>query len=94
MWTNNPHEFANAYGITLKQARRFQCTGEHLVARQEGGSSAQSNIVAACRFCNETRHRRKTPLPPDRYMRLVHERIKSGRWHGSWGFPKGLSPAA
>jgi 5-methylcytosine-specific restriction endonuclease McrA len=90
MWTDNPLEFANQHGITLGQARRFQCTGEHLVARQDGGSSRQSNIVAACRFCNELRHKRKTPLPPERYMQLVRKRMELGRWHGLWAFQKGL----
>lgn len=90
MWADNPQEFANQHGITQGQAKRFQCTGEHLVARQEGGSSARSNIVAACRFCNEVRHRRKKPLSPDRYMLLVRKRMKLGRWHGLWVSQKGL----
>ncbi len=37
MWTDNPQEFALKQGFTLKQAERFQCTAEHLQARQEGG---------------------------------------------------------
>lgn len=94
MWDGNPLEFANEHGITLGQAKRLQCTGEHLVARQDGGSTARSNIVAACRFCNEVRHRRKTPLPPERYMLLVRKRMKLGRWHGPWVSKKGLLPKA
>ncbi len=81
MWAANPHEFAKHHGIPLKQAKRFQCTGEHLVARQDGGSASSSNIVAACRFCNQGRHKRKNPLPPDRYKQLVRRRMSLGRWH-------------
>lgn len=92
MWADNPLEFANAHGITLGQAKRLQCTGEHLVARQDGGSTARSNIVAACLFCNKGRHSRKTPLPPDRYLQLVRKRMKVGRWHGQWVTQKGMLP--
>lgn len=81
MWTNNPAWFANQHGLTLKQAKRFQCTGEHLTARQDGGSSARSNIVAACLFCNRGRHRQKSPLSPDRYREMVRNRMASGKWH-------------
>ncbi len=62
MWSENPHEFASKHKITLGQAKRFQCTGEHLQAHQDGGSSKQHNIVAACLFCNQKRHQRKEPL--------------------------------
>ncbi|MGB5079626.1 MAG: HNH endonuclease [Burkholderiales bacterium] len=80
MWSDNPLEFASKHGITLGQARRFQCTGEHLVARQNGGSASLSNIVAACRFCNQCRHRRKRPLSSTVYKQLVQERMSQGRW--------------
>jgi hypothetical protein len=81
MWTNDAREFASTHGITLAQARRLQCTAEHLEARQDGGSDSFSNIVAACRRCNHGRHRRKVVLPPDRYTQLVRKRMKQGRWH-------------
>lgn len=90
MWTDNPVDFATEHGITLRQAKSLQCTGEHLVARQDGGASAPSNIVAACRFCNERRHKRKTPPPPEHYIHLVRKRMRLGRWHGPWAFQKGL----
>jgi hypothetical protein len=64
------------------------------VARQDGGSSARMNIVAACRYCNQLRHKRKTPPPPDRYAQLVRKRMRLGRWHGPWVFQKGLLPKA
>jgi hypothetical protein len=81
MWSENPHEFASKHKITLAQAKRFQCTGEHLRAHQDGGSSKQHNIVAACLFCNQKRHSRKEPPPPDQYKELIHQRMSQGRWH-------------
>ncbi|MGZ3765951.1 MAG: HNH endonuclease [Mucilaginibacter sp.] len=59
MWSHNAVELVSEYDLTLKQARHFQCTGEHLEAHSQGGTVAQANIVAACRFCNQTRHRQK-----------------------------------
>lgn len=81
MWSEDPHEFASKYKITLGQARRFQCTGEHLKAHQDGGKANQTNIVAACWFCNKNRHKRKEPQPPDQYKQLIHHRMSQGRWH-------------
>ena len=54
------------------------CTAEHLIARSEGGTAAPSNIVAACRHCNQTRHKRKNPPPPERYQAEVQRRIARG----------------
>jgi 5-methylcytosine-specific restriction endonuclease McrA len=81
MWSENPLEFASKHKITLGQAKRFQCTGEHLKAHHEGGSVTQTNIVAACWFCNQKRHKRKEALPPDQYKQLIHQRMSQGRWH-------------
>lgn len=71
MWSENPLEFASKYKITLGQAKRFQCTGEHLVAHHNGGTAAQKNIVAACLFCNQKRHQRKVAPTPDQYKKLI-----------------------
>jgi 5-methylcytosine-specific restriction endonuclease McrA len=81
MWAENPHEFALKHKITLGQAKHFQCTGEHLKAHKDGGTADQNNIVAACWFCNQKRHKRKTPLPPDQYKQLIDRRMTQGRWH-------------
>lgn len=81
MWTGNPKGFAAKHGLSLAQARLLECTGEHLQARQDGGGNAPSNIVAACRRCNQLRHQRKNPPPPDRYKVLVQGRMRKGRWH-------------
>lgn len=84
MWIGNPREFALRHNITLAQAMRFQCTAEHLEARQDGGSDSAFNIVAACRHCNQNRHRRKKAPSPDRYKELVRRRMNTGRWHDYW----------
>lgn len=81
MWTDNPANFASTHGLSVAQVRRLQCTGEHLQAHQDGGGNDQSNIVAACLWCNLQRHRRKNPPPPDRFKALVSSRINKGRWH-------------
>jgi 5-methylcytosine-specific restriction endonuclease McrA len=67
IWEDDPHAFASRYGITIRQARAFQCTAEHLVARCDGGKTVSSNVVAACRHCNVTRHKRKRVLEPERW---------------------------
>jgi len=90
MWTDNPQRFAAKYQITLKQAKPFQCTAEHLQARQDGGSNTQPNIVAACLHCNQKRHKRKIPPSPDDYKTFIDKRIKAQRWHQPWVFQRGL----
>ena len=79
MWSDDLRDFVSKYGLTLKQAWYFQCTGEQLKAHSVGGSAHRSNIVAACRFCNQTRHRRKNPPDPIQYKRLVNSRMDKGR---------------
>lgn len=81
MWTTDPLTFAAQYRLSAAQARRFQCTAEHLIARQDGGKDLEGNIVAACRFCNQTRHKRKSPPDAESYCALVAKRVTAGRWH-------------
>lgn len=81
MWRGSIEHFARLYGITLGVARQFQCTAEHLLARQDGGGDGQSNIVAACLVCNQRRHKRKQPPEPEIYRELVQQRLNRGRWH-------------
>jgi hypothetical protein len=33
MWLDHPEAFAKKYKITIKQAKLFQCTAEHLKAK-------------------------------------------------------------
>ena len=81
MWLADPVDFAAKQSITFKQARRFQCTAEHLCARKNGGSDTAANIVAACLFCNRHRHMRKAELTPEQFQFHVRKRVARGRWH-------------
>ena len=81
MWVNTPQEFIVCYGISPGLAKRFQCTAEHVEARRDGGKDVAPNIVAACRFCNATRHKAKRPLDADTYTQQVRRRLAKGRWH-------------
>ena len=80
MWRSNQEQFAKQHGLTAAQARHFQCTAEHLVSRQDGGSNAQYNIVAACITCNQRRHKRNNPPCPETYLALVSGRVREGKW--------------
>ena len=62
-----------------------RCTAEHLFARQDDGRDTRSNIVAACHFCNQHRHRRKAARSPEQFRALVKARLRQGRWHGFIG---------
>ncbi len=81
MWEDKPNEFASKNNITKKYAARFQSTAEHLLARCDGGKDLESNIVAACIFCNRNRHQRKKPLGPPSYKALIQKRLQHGKWH-------------
>jgi len=81
MWTSSVEEFAAKHKITSAQAKLLQCTGEHLKAHHEGGKADQSNIVAACLYCNQGRHKRKDAPAPEQYKRLVYQRLSKGGWH-------------
>ena len=81
MWLREPEVFAKRYGLRLRQIRSFQCTAEHCVERQKGGKGG-SNIVAACRHCNTSRHRgRPDRAPTPTAWRIqVGEWVRTGRW--------------
>jgi 5-methylcytosine-specific restriction endonuclease McrA len=81
MWQDHPEQFALRFGITLSQSKQFQCTAEHLLARQDGGPTSWSNIVAACLFCNQKRHQRKIALNPVKHKERVKKRISIQKWH-------------
>jgi len=81
MWLDSPERYASQHKLSLKQTQLLKCTGEHLAAHSEGGSSSASNIVAACWFCNNRRHRFKRPLSPDSYKKHVQKRLSKGLWH-------------
>lgn len=81
MWEQNPDAFARALGLTRSQASRLQATAEHLHARSDGGRDARDNIVAACLYCNQMRHKsRKNPGDWKAYRHLVSKRMMAGAW--------------
>ncbi len=59
---------------------QLQCTAEHLIARCDGGTNRPENIVAACRFCNSGRHRRKKPRTAEVHRAFVRQRMAAGKW--------------
>jgi hypothetical protein len=77
------------FKVSERLLRLLECTAEHLTPRCEGGGDHQLNVVAACLFCNQTRHKAKVALPSARYAARVQKRVSTGRWH-----PKGLAQAA
>lgn len=70
MFEGESAEFCRRWKLTTRQAKSFLCTAEHLVPRSEGGKNSQANIVAACRQCNQTRHRRHKPPAPERWKKI------------------------
>lgn len=81
MWHSRPEEFARRHRISLAFAQRFRRTAEHLIARKDGGTNSHLNIVAACHFCNQCRHRRAVPPGPAEHRRYVQRRLRAHRWH-------------
>ena len=70
MWSKNPVQFAELHGLRVEDTGHFQCTAEHVVARCDGGIE-HKNIVAACSYCNITRHEADEPLAADLYRETV-----------------------
>jgi 5-methylcytosine-specific restriction endonuclease McrA len=81
MWEDNQMAFAERHGLTMRQARRFQCTGEHLTPHSQGGPATPGNIVAACLHCNKSRHSHGADRTPEAYLTRVRSRMNAGRWH-------------
>ena len=70
MYESDSAAFRRQWNLTLRQSTSFLCTAEHLVPRSEGGKNLQANIVAACRLCNQTRHRRRKAPTPERWKEI------------------------
>lgn len=83
MWDDNPTALVSGLGLTKAQAKWFRCTAEHLHAKSQGGRDSRENIVAACLYCNRTRHVAKRPLAPHEYKHYVVKRMRAGRWLAS-----------
>jgi 5-methylcytosine-specific restriction endonuclease McrA len=82
MWLQNNKVFCSKHGLTGAQAKSLKCTSEHLTARRDGGTDSDENIVAACMFCNQKRHKTPNPLSPEAYQKKVKDRVLRGKWHG------------
>ncbi|MCE2723588.1 MAG: HNH endonuclease [bacterium] len=80
-WLGDPQDFCQATGLTPKQARPLQCTAEHLEPKSNGGSNNPSNIVAACRYCNQLRHRYKRVPSPEAHKTKIRSQVARGKWH-------------
>jgi hypothetical protein len=81
MWCSNSSAFAAKHGLTLKQVRNLQCSGEHLKSHQDGGTADCRNIAAACLLCNRQRHRRKVAVDPLSHFLYVQTKLAQGKWH-------------
>ncbi len=76
IWTKDPEAFALSQAISLKSAKQLQC-----IPRQNGGTDAKANIVAACAYCNRRRHSRKIARLPEKHKAHVKARMAKKRWH-------------
>ena len=81
MWLNDSEELLDQFNISKNQSLMFQCTGEHLIPHSKGGSAKSENIVAACRFCNQGRHKSKVALSPEKFRKYVLARLARKRWN-------------
>lgn len=81
MWLRSAGELTSRFSLSDRQAELLRCTAEHLHARRDGGGNAQSNIAAACLYCNRGRHARKRPPSPEQFSNFVRSRILRARWH-------------
>lgn len=76
MWVRNIRTFAIEHAISLNTSRRYRCTAEHLIAKQDGGRDNKSNIAAACIRCNQGRHQLLDPPSAEQYRDLVRHQSK------------------
>ena len=56
------------------------CTAEHLQARRDGGRDSPRNVVAACWYCNHSRHALHDGRSPRKYRQLVRTMVARGAW--------------
>lgn len=82
MWLGNPDDFTRRFNLKESQCRKLQCTAEHLHAWKDGGGNGRQNIVAACLYCNQSRHKRRKEMAPQAFKAHVQMRLSARRWHG------------
>ena len=81
MWDKDINSFITQYQVKPTSAKFLQCTAEHLTARKDGGKNIRTNIVAACKYCNHTRHKSKNALSPAEYKNRVRKLLSKNKWH-------------
>jgi hypothetical protein len=83
VWEEDADAFVKRYGIRERVSKYVQCTAEHLCARQDQGRDVRDNIVAACLWCNQQRHRgRQGQAPvPEVHQARVRALVAQGKWH-------------
>ena len=81
MWLGDSKAFAKYYQLSVRKARSFRCTAEHLEERQRGGRGGD-NIAAACWLCNLCRHRGRPDRAPSplSWRNRVQYLVQRGRW--------------
>lgn len=89
IWERDPSNFVAEHRISRKQAALVRSTAEHLKPLSEGGPNSRANVVAACLYCNTTRHKARRPLAPEVYRERVLQRVASGRWLTTMVFSPG-----
>lgn len=89
MWLAEPEEFARTHQLSIRQARAFRCTAEHLSPRSRGGATSRSNVAAACLCCNQ---RRGASEDLSAFLGRVQRRCRAGKWHSK--FPARVSENA
>jgi hypothetical protein len=82
IWLIDAKSFAQKHPLTQRQTKWLQCTAEHLIARQDGGTDSPDNIAAACLYCNQHRHRCRVAPSPSMFRQRVRLRMARGGWHG------------
>ena len=65
MWDKTVSRATRTANKLTRHLPQILCTAEHLRPRSEGGDDTPSNIVAACLYCNQARHRAKRPRSPE-----------------------------
>jgi hypothetical protein len=83
MWHDDSEDFLRDQQLPIQFTKYLQCTAEHLVARQDNGKDAASNIVAACFWCNSMRHQGRPHNAPEArvYRAEVKRLVAMGQWH-------------
>jgi hypothetical protein len=83
IWEGDLQSFSRAQRMRPRLARHLQATAEHLTARADGGKDSARNIVAACLWCNQQRHRGRAAAAPSasEYRARVQQFVAARIWH-------------